>query len=72
MPFIAGLLGSNNPSGPKIYPSMLHELGYSAGRFIAFRKSPPKTPLYDRPWFYCMKRDLIIKALPAPLHSYEF
>lgn len=57
LPFLAGALGSDNPDGPLIFPTVLHELPYAAGRFIFQGKSPPKTGLYGRPLFYFMRRE---------------
>jgi hypothetical protein len=60
LPFFAGVLDSDNPRGPLIYPSFYHEIVYTVGRVVLAGKSPPRTPLYGRPLFYFMKRKLII------------
>ena len=60
LPLFAGVLDSDNPRGPLIYPSFYHEIVYTVGRVVLAGKSPPRTPLYGRPLFYFMKRKLII------------
>ena len=60
LPLFAGVLDSDNPRGPLIYPSFYHEIVYTVGRVVLAGKSPPRTPLYGRPIFYGMKRKLII------------
>jgi hypothetical protein len=60
LPLFAGVLESDNPRGPLIYPSFYHEIVYTVGRVVLAGKSAPKTPLYGRPLFYGMKRKLII------------
>jgi hypothetical protein len=72
LPFFAGALGSANPHGPKIYPQAIHLPIFQVGHIIFQGKAASKyTQLYERPWFYGMKRRLQFKSAPPDWPEYD-
>lgn len=63
MPVIAGMFKIGEPAGPKIYPREMHKSLYKMGNNAAGNDeldfSFYKEWIYERPWFYGMKRTTI-------------
>jgi hypothetical protein len=66
LPIIAGAFKIGESDGPKIYPKKLHiafyGIGHSAAGHGETEDSYFKALIYERPWFYGMKRKLIPQA----------
>jgi hypothetical protein len=48
-PLVAGVLGTRDPRGPKIYPARYHEAMHAIGN-----RGQKKIPFTERVWFYGM------------------
>lgn len=62
-PFVAGLLATYDPRGPKIYAREHHELLYKCGYYQAghhYHDGKPRAPfMRERSWFYGIEGKLI-------------
>ena len=58
-PFVAGIIGTFDRRGPKIFFQDHHELLYRIGYAMAGRGKPRVPYMLERPWFYGIEGERI-------------